>query len=219
MAEWLRRLHASRIISVSTPAHWESIYGMKAPDAVSWYRPHLDMSLDLIERAVPGRAASILDVGGGESTLGADLTGRGYRKLIVMDLSWTALGVARQGSGLKATETGWVCGDVRRLPFARASFDVWHDRAVFHFLTTPEDRTAYVQEVLRTVRPGGHLIVSTFGPEGPERCSGLPVVRYDEATLHAEFGGRFQLVASTRELHHTPWGAPQQFVYCYCRVS
>lgn len=156
---------------------------------------------------------------GGESTLGADLTGIGYRKVIVLDLSWTALRVSSQRSGFEAAETGWVCGDVRCLPFTRASFDVWHDRAVFHFLTTSDDRTAYVKEVLRTVRPGGHVIISTFGPEGPARCSGLPVVRYDEASLHAEFGGRFQLVESTKEIHLTPWGVPQQFLYCYGRVS
>lgn len=204
---------------MSTPTHWESIYGTKAPDAVSWYRPHLDVSLGLIERAVPDRSASILDVGGGESTLGEDLVRGGYRHVAVVDISWTALRVSSQRDTSGRAPIGWVCADVTRLPFAQASFDVWHDRAVFHFLTAPEDRSAYVEQVVRTVRPGGHVIVSTFGPEGPERCSGLPVVRYDADRLHAQFGGRFQLVERATEAHVTPWGAPQQFIYCYCRIS
>ncbi len=204
---------------MSTSTHWESIYGTKAPDAVSWYRPHLDVSLGLIERAVPDRSASILDVGGGESTLGEDLIRRGYRHVAVVDISWTALRVSSRRDTPGPVPISRVCADVTHLPFAPWSFDLWHDRAVFHFLTAPEDRGAYVEQVTRTVRPGGHVVVSTFGLEGPDCCSGLPVERYDANRLHSQFGGRFRLVENATEVHITPRGAPQQFVYCYCRVS
>ena len=196
--------------------HWESIYSTKAPDAVSWYRPHLDMSLSLITGANQDLSAGIVDVGGGESTLAADLASRGHRNITVLDVSRTALNFARHRC---PSPVHWVCADVLRLPFAANSFDLWHDRAVFHFLTDPVDRAAYVEQLTNAVRPGGHVIVGGFGPEGPEQCSGLPVVRYDSTGLHTQFGSRFRLMHSAIETHLTPWGAPQQFLYCYCRVS
>jgi len=199
--------------------HWESVYRSKAPDAVSWYRPHLEISLDLIERCAPERSASIIDVGAGESTLTDDLLSRGYQQLTVLDVSKTAIEATKERLGRAAENVHWVVGDITQLSLPTQSFDIWHDRAVFHFLVDPAQRQAYVQSVLQAVRPGGHVIVSTFGPEGPTKCSGLDVMRYDAEALHREFGMRFQIEESSQELHHTPWGTVQQFVYCCCRVE
>ena len=199
--------------------HWETIYKTKPADAVSWYRPHLEFSLGLIERAAASSAAAIIDVGGGESTLVDDLVRRGFHNVTVFDISATALDATQKRLGQAAEQVLWISGDVTKVSLPRHSFDVWHDRAVFHFLTADEDRGAYVRNVLNAMRPGGFVIVSTFGPEGPTRCSGLEVMRYDAEALHRQFGAGFRLVESSKELHYTPWGAAQQFLYCYCRVE
>jgi 2-polyprenyl-3-methyl-5-hydroxy-6-metoxy-1,4-benzoquinol methylase len=199
-------------------SHWEKVYKTKAPDAVSWYRPHLDRSLRLIEFAAPNRTASMIDVGGGESTLIDDLLARGYQNLTVLDVSQTALDVTRARLGETGSRIHWVCADVTQADLPTHSFDLWHDRAVFHFLIAQEQRIAYVRLVARAVRPGGHVIVSTFGTEGPTKCSGLDVARYDADSLHGEFGERFKLMQTSKELHKTPFGTTQQFLYCYCRV-
>ncbi len=144
---------------MDTGAHWEKVYKTKAPDAVSWYRPHLDRSLELIEFASPDRKASIIDVGGGESTLVDDLLARGYRNLTILDVSQTALDVTRARTGEAGDKIEWICADVTQADLPNHSFDVWHDRAVFHFLIAPEQRIAYVQLAARAVRPGGHVIV------------------------------------------------------------
>jgi SAM-dependent methyltransferase len=204
---------------VNPEAHWESIYQTKAPDAVSWYRPHLELSLELIERFAAERSAAIIDVGGGEATLVDDLLLRGYRDVMVLDISQTAIEATKRRLGEAADAVRWIAGDVTKVELPARSFDVWHDRAVFHFLTELADREAYVRSVLRAVRPGGHVIVSAFGPEGPVKCSGLDVIRYDADSLHREFGRRFRIEESAREVHSTPWGSPQQFVYCCCRVD
>ncbi len=200
-------------------AHWEKVYQTKRPDEVSWYRPHLDVSLQLIEEGAPQRSAQIIDVGGGESTLIDDLLVRGYRHLSVLDVSLTALEVAKARLGDRADKVNWLHGDVTTLAFARHRYDLWHDRAVFHFLTDPEERAAYVRQVARAVKSGGHVIVATFGPEGPVKCSGLDVVRYAPQALHDEFGSSFRLLKHLTELHRTPAGAVQQFTYCYCNIS
>jgi SAM-dependent methyltransferase len=187
--------------AVNPGSHWDSVYRSKRPDQVSWYRPHLETSLRLIERAAPGRGARILDVGGGESTLVDDLLARGYRHVSVLDVSSAALEVARERLGADADKVTWLCGDVTTCAFTR-QYDVWHDRAVFHFLTRPGDRTAYVRQVARAVKPGGHVIVATFGPAGPAQCSGLEVVRYDADALHDEFGANFRLGAPHRAASH-----------------
>ncbi len=204
---------------MDTRTHWEKIYRTKAPEAVSWYRPHLETSLALIERAAGGFSASIIDVGGGESTLVDDLLVRGYQNISVLDVSQTAIDVTKKRLGASAERVHWMAADITTAELEPLAFDVWHDRAVFHFLTSMEQRIAYVRKVAKAVRPGGHVIVSTFGPEGPAECSGLSVVRYDEEELHDQFGARFQLVESSRELHETPFGSTQQFLYCYCRVE
>ncbi len=199
--------------------HWENIYGKKAPDAVSWYRPHLERSLDLIEHAAPARSACIIDVGGGESTLVDDLLARGYHNITVLDISQTAIDVTKKRLTSASENIRWLVGDVSAADLESHTYDVWHDRAVFHFLTAVDARTAYVRQVAKAVKPGGHVIVSTFGPEGPTKCSGLDVVRYDVKSLHKEFGVRFHLLGSSTEVHQTPFGTTQQFLYCFCRIE
>jgi 2-polyprenyl-3-methyl-5-hydroxy-6-metoxy-1,4-benzoquinol methylase len=204
---------------VDPKLHWEKVYQTRQPTEVSWYRPHLEVSLQLIEEAASNRDAHIIDVGAGESTLVDDLLDHGYLNLYAMDLSSTALNVAKARLGANATNVNWLLGDVRTFPFARHQYDVWHDRAVFHFLTDANDRVAYVRQVAHAVKPAGHVIVATFGPEGPSKCSGLDVVRYDPEALHNEFGTAFRLVRHRTELHQTPMGSTQQFTYCYCKIS
>ena len=199
--------------------HWEKVYTIKAPDAVSWYRRHLETSLALIERAADAREASIIDVGGGESTLVDDLLLRGYKNLTVLDVSQTSMEFTKKRLGTASEQVRWLIGDIVEIELEPHAYDLWHDRAVFHFLTTPERRLAYVRQVTRAVKRGGHVIVSTFGPEGPTKCSGLEVMRYDAESLHGEFGRQFRLVESSKELHETPVGTTQQFLYCYCRLD
>ena len=199
--------------------HWEHVYQTKAVDQVSWYRPHLDTSLKLIEGASPERSSAIIDVGGGEATLVDDLIAHGYTDVTVLDISTTAIDVAKTRLGTAAASVHWLAGDITDVELEPARYDLWHDRAVFHFLTNADDRAAYVRQVARSVKHGGHVIVAPCGPEGPEKCSGLDVVRYDAGSLHHEFGPKFRLLDSVTELHETPWGAPQQFMYCFCRVE
>ncbi|MGH9717386.1 MAG: class I SAM-dependent methyltransferase [Candidatus Acidiferrales bacterium] len=199
--------------------HWETIYTTKAPDQLSWYSVHLETSLALIERASGNHSASIIDVGGGESTLVDDLLARGYQNITVLDISQTAVDVAKKRLKEAAKHIHWITTDITKVDLAPSAYDVWHDRAVFHFLTSTEQRAAYVKTVARAVKRGGHVIVGTFGPEGPTKCSGLDVMRYDAESLHDQFGLRFRLVESSKELHHTPIGTTQQFLYCYCRVE
>lgn len=199
--------------------HWEKVYQTKAPDAVSSYRPHLETSLALIERTGANPSSAIIDVGAGESTLADDLLSLGFRNITVLDISETAIDVCKKRIGAAAELVRWILADVTLAELEPAEYDIWHDRAVFHFLTTLDQRAAYVSNVARSVKRGGHVIVSTFGPEGPAKCSGLDVIRYDAESLHGQFGGRFRLVESSKALHHTPFGTTQQFLYCYCRVE
>lgn len=173
----------------------------------------------LIEQVALDRSASIIDVGGGESTLVDDLLGCGYENITVLDLSQTAIDANRRQLGAVSDRVHWLVADITNVELEPSVYDVWHDRAVFHFLTSASDRSAYVRQVARAVRKGGHVIVSTFGPEGSTKCSSLEVVRYDAESLHREFGVHFRLLGSSKELHHTPFGTTQQFLYCYCRVE
>ncbi len=197
--------------------HWEKVYETKSTDAVSWFQPHADLSLDLIRGTGAGKDAAIIDVGGGASTLVDDLLAEGRSDLTVLDLSGAALKAARERLGEKEKLVRWIEADITQADLPANRYDIWHDRAVFHFLTTPEQRAAYVQTVFRSVKPGGHVIVATFAEDGPEKCSGLPVMRYRADELHDEFGESFTLLEHKREAHHTPSGTVQQFVYCYCR--
>lgn len=199
--------------------HWDTVYQTKAPDAVSWYRPHLERSIELIQAVAPEFSASIIDVGGGESTLVDDLLAKGYRDITVLDISQTAIDVAKQRMGESARYLTWLVADITHATLLKQHYDLWHDRAVFHFLTGAEDRAAYVRQVAQAMKPGGYVIVATFGPEGPHKCSGLDVVRYDADSLHQEFGASFKLVDSATQLHQTPFGTTQQFLYCLCKVE
>lgn len=201
---------------MKTAAHWEHVYASRSPDAVSWYQPHAALSIELIRRIGAGPGTRVVDVGGGASTLVDDLLRQGMGDVTVLDISAAALQVAQQRLGAAASRVHWITGDITRVQLEPAAHDIWHDRAVFHFLTDPSDRAAYVAQVRRAVRPGGHVIVAAFGPDGPERCSGLPVVRYAPGALHAQFGDSFQLLDRLTEEHRTPGGAIQQFVYCHC---
>jgi SAM-dependent methyltransferase len=204
---------------MDTQAHWERIYGTKAAAEVSWFRPHLETSLALVERVAGDRSASIIDVGGGESTFVDDLIARGYRNITVLDISPVAIEHTKKRLGAASQQVTWLVADITQASLPARSYDVWHDRAVFHFLTESAQRLAYVRQVASAVKPGGHVIVGAFGPEGPSKCSGLDVMRYDAESLHAEFGPRFRLMESSKELHRTPGGAIQQFLYCYCVVE
>jgi 2-polyprenyl-3-methyl-5-hydroxy-6-metoxy-1,4-benzoquinol methylase len=175
-------------------AHWESVYATQEPGQVSWYRPHLDTSLALIERVAPIHSAAIIDVGGGASTLADDLVRRGYARVAVLDLSETALRTAKERLGPGSAQIRWLTADVCEADLALERYDVWHDRAVFHFLTLPGQRAAYVARAAASVKKKAHLIISTFGPEGPTRCSGLDTAHYDAAALEAEFASQFRLM-------------------------
>lgn len=199
--------------------HWEATYTKKRPDEVSWYRPHLETSLSFLEKAGVAKDAGILDVGGGASTFVDDVVARGYSKVTVIDLSSAALETARSRLGERGRSVHWLLGDITRLELPRHEYAFWHDRAVFHFLREPEERSHYVSAVQRGLVPGGHIMVATFGPGGPERCSGLDVSRYSADELHAQFGGEFEKVESQVELHTTPGGSLQEFVYCLCRLQ
>ncbi len=204
---------------MDTESHWENVYSTKSADAVSWFQPQATRSLAIIKQLLPDTTGRILDVGGGASTLVDGLIEANYSNLSVLDLSSSALEVARNRLGPESDRVSWLQGDVTRLSLPKHSIDLWHDRAVFHFLTSEADRQSYIHAVLNSVKPGGHVIVATFAEDGPEKCSGLPVRRYSATALHDEFGSPFTLLGHQREVHQTPFNTSQSFVYCYCRVE
>jgi 2-polyprenyl-3-methyl-5-hydroxy-6-metoxy-1,4-benzoquinol methylase len=204
---------------MTSKEHWESVYSTKAANAVSWFQPHAEISRRLIRATGAPADGSIMDVGGGASTLVDDLLEDGFKNVTVLDLSGAALGAARRRLGSLASMVSWREADITQTVLPMHAYDVWHDRAVFHFLTTPEARAAYISNMRRSVKPGGHVIIATFGPGGPERCSGLPVCHYDATTLSTELGDDVVLAESLFDVHHTPGGAPQQFLYCRFRLA
>jgi len=197
--------------------HWNRVYTTKTPTGVSWFQEHALQSVALIRQAGLSKDAAIIDVGGGASTLVDDLVAEHYRNVTVLDLSDAALAAAQTRLAERAGDVTWIAGDITQVELPVRAYDVWHDRAVFHFLTTSEQRQAYVAKALKALRPGGFAIVGTFGPNGPEKCSGLPVMRYSADTLHNTFGARFTLVEHSIDVHTTPWDAAQEFTYCFCR--
>lgn len=204
---------------MSKAEHWDEVYASKG-ERVSWFRPSLDRSLKIIDGLALPTGATAIDVGAGTSTLVDDLLARGLARVTLVDLSAVALDTTRARLGPRAEQVELLVGDITELELPANAYDLWHDRAVFHFLTDPEARAAYVRQVLHALRPGGHVVIATFGEQGPEQCSGLPVVRYDEHSLHASFGVKaFRKLGHERELHETPWGSEQEFVYCYCRCE
>jgi ubiquinone/menaquinone biosynthesis C-methylase UbiE len=197
--------------------HWEKVYTSKTNKEVSWFQEHAQLSLKLILDANIPKSASIIDVGGGASTLVDDILANGYEHITVLDLSGAALVTAKTRIGAHASDIKWLEADILDVELPTNAYDVWHDRAVFHFLTSKDQRHAYLKKVLQAVKPGGLIIVATFAEDGPTQCSGLPVMRYSANDLHSEFGEPFELLGHEKESHHTPRGNEQKFVYCFCR--
>ena len=200
----------------SDRAHWESTYATKATDRVSWYEARPDRSLELIRATGVIHDAGILDIGGGAWSLAGQLLAMGYTDLAVADISPAALAHAKAALGSQATRIAWIEADVRSHDFGRV-YDLWHDRAVFHFMVSAADREGYLEVLRRTLRPGGHPLIATFGPQGPKQCSGLPVQRYSAQELQRVLGEDFELVSSSLATHSTPSGAPQQFLHAHFR--
>lgn len=197
-------------------AHWDGVYASKGADDLSWHQDDPSMSLELIREVAPDLDARIIDVGGGTSILVDRLLETGYTALTVLDISETALAQSKSRLGANGNHVRWEVADVTQAGHL-GRFDVWHDRAVFHFLTSERDRQSYVGLAERSIPSGGHLIVATFAVDGPERCSGLPVCRYDATSLAQVFAHGFEPVRAVQETHLTPWGASQKFVYCVLR--
>jgi len=202
---------------METKTHWENVYETKASTEVSWFQEHPEVSLQLIERSNVDKSGQIIDIGGGASTLADNLLVRNYQNITVLDISAAALQVARERIGSQSEVVNWLVADITQVQLPHNFYDVWHDRAVFHFLTNAADRQKYVKAVMSSVKTGGHVIIATFGIDGPSRCSGLEIVRYNPDTLHNEFGNNFDLVHTTNESHKTPFGIEQKFIYCYFR--
>ena len=194
-------------------AHWENVYKHKSPDALSWYQAVPGLSLDLIHRARLPRYAAIIDVGAGASVLVDRLLADGYEDLTILEISRHALEIDKKRLGSLAAKINWIQSDVTEFAAARR-YALWHDRAVFHFLTNKADQKKYVQALCDALIPGGQVIIATFAKDGPSRCSGLDIVRYDEETMAAALGEKFQLVDSQYEAHLTPMGSEQKFLYC-----
>lgn len=194
----------------SRKQHWEQIYARKSSREVSWYQTEPRRSLDLIERSGVDRDAPIIDVGGGASLLVDLLQSDGYQRLAVLDISAAALATARERLGPRAGAIEWYEADITQFTAPHA-FALWHDRAVFHFLTAAEDRRRYVRVLKQTLVPDGHVVIAAFAIGGPTRCSDLDIVQYDAAKLLAEFGGDFRLEEELSEVHRTPAGKDQQF--------
>ena len=200
---------------MSTPArqaHWQSVYQTKGDRDVSWFQETPAISLDLIRATGVNNSASIIDVGGGASRLVDALIDEGFDSITVLDLSEKALATSRARLGARAGHVKWVVADVTTWQPSQ-TYDVWHDRAAFHFLTETNDQTAYAECVRKAVRLGGHVIIGTFALDGPERCSGLPVVRHDEASLGKVLGPSFELVERRNHAHQTPTGTIQRFQF------
>lgn len=197
-------------------AHWEGVYRAKGDRELSWHQDRPVVSLTLID-AIRPRPQRAIDVGGGQSAMAGALLERGVERVTVLEISPAAVERARARLGPAAGGVRWVVGDVLAPPEGLGEFDLWHDRAVFHFLTEAEERERYIASAGAAVRPGGHAVVAAFAPSGPERCSGLPVCRYDAAGIAGAFAPAFELVASASETHMTPWGKPQDFAYAVLR--
>ncbi|MDH3579382.1 MAG: class I SAM-dependent methyltransferase [Hyphomicrobiales bacterium] len=193
--------------------HWNAAYASSAPDRVSWYQQTPTLALELIAGCDLAPDAAIVDVGGGASTLVDALLAAGYRNVSVLDVAATALSAARERLGDRASAVTWLEADITRWR-PQSAYDLWHDRAVFHFLTRAADRAAYTEALEAALAPGGHAIIATFAPDGPEQCSGLPVERYSAESLAQELGPGFALAEVRHETHVTPGGGAQAFIYC-----
>jgi SAM-dependent methyltransferase len=197
--------------------HWERVYSDLPTEKLGWYEPHLQTSLDWIKKLSLTADAPIIDVGGGASTLVGDLLDAGYRSITVLDISEQALRSVKARLGEKAQAVAWLNGDITSVDLPRDHYELWHDRAVFHFLTEPDQQRSYRDNVLKSLKPGGHLIISTFAPEAPPKCSGLPVIRYSPEQLDDTLGAEFDLKRHYKEQHSTPGAVGQMYLYCHFR--
>lgn len=214
------RSHSEVGLSTTTKspqAHWEEVFTRQEYGVASWHEPHLQNSLTLISRLALSPDAAVLDVGGGDSSLAHDLLLAGFSHVTVLDLALAALKRAQSRLAEKASQVRWICADITTIQLLPGSIDLWHDRAVYHFLTQEEDRSKYKNQLLRATRVGGHVILATFTTGGPAACSDLPIVKYTAQGIADEFCPEFSLRESRPVLHHTPAGALQPFVYCLLR--
>jgi ubiquinone/menaquinone biosynthesis C-methylase UbiE len=208
-------MHDSR--DVDSKAHWEAVYGSRAPAELSWYQPQPTRSLELLDQLGVGPSTSLIDVGGGASTLVDALLDRQLGEITVLDISGAALEHAKRRVGARSSAVVWIEADITRTDLEADAYDVWHDRAVFHFLTNEADRRRYVAAASRAIRPGGAAVIATFSMHGPMRCSGLDVMRYDAERLVRELGGAFSLERTLDDVHHTPSGGAQAFTFTVLR--
>lgn len=196
--------------------HWQTVYQTKPTDRVSWYQNRPTPSLDALERLEASPDQSLIDIGGGASSLAVELLRMGWRDLAVLDIAEAALASARAAMGADAARIDWITANITTWSPAR-TFDIWHDRAVFHFLTDPAERTAYKSALANGLARGGMVLIATFARNGPEQCSNLAVQRYDAPDLEQEFGKGWRLIDSWPETHRTPAGNPQAFTWCAFR--
>ena len=201
---------------MSSSDHWNKAYTEKSEAELSWHEDDPAVALDLMKDAGLSAASSVIDIGAGTSRLMERLLDLGLEDLTALDLSQQALAEARQRLGAREKQVKWVVGDITSWAPTRC-YDIWHDRAVFHFLVEPEDRAAYVQRLSRSLEPGGHALIATFATDGPEKCSGLPVARYSPESLGETLGNGFSLINHRFHLHHTPWGKGQSVQYSLFR--
>ena len=194
--------------------HWENVYQKESPEELSWYQDKPEISLKLIAATGVGFDGNLIDIGGGTSKLASLLVAQGYTKVTVLDIAAHSIEQAKLALGEQANKIQWIEADATNYNFAE-KYDIWHDRAVFHFLTDIHDRKRYVDAVQQSLKAGGYLIIATFGLKGPRKCSGLHVVRYSPETLHKEFGNNFDLVETFVEFHSTPSKVKQEFTYCH----
>ncbi|MBD3640796.1 MAG: class I SAM-dependent methyltransferase [Marinobacter sp.] len=199
---------------MNDPKHWNQIYSSQSPESVGWFRPHLETPLAWIADLNLDPHEPIIDVGGGASTLVDDLLERGHKNITVLDLSRSAIQIAQKRLGNASNTVTWLEGDVTQLELPPLYYGLWHDRAVFHFLIEPALRQKYVEAIRSSLKVGGNFIIGTFSPDSPPKCSGLPVRRYDAELLESTFGDMFELRHSVNEIHITPGGVKQPYVYC-----
>ncbi len=202
---------------MTSKSHWENVYTKSSAKRVGWYRQHLQTSLEMIAATGAGLEARVIDIGGGAATLVDDLLGYGYERITVLDWSGAALSLTRSRLGNLASKVQWIEGDVKNVELPPDHYDIWHDRAVFHFLTDAADRRKYMDKLQRSLSGDGHVVIATFAPEAPPKCSGLNVQRYTPELLQIELGENFALEAQKPELHVTPGGVKQMYWYCRFR--
>ena len=204
---------------MSREEHWEKVYRSRPADQLGWFRPRLETSTDWIRDLEIGAEAALIDIGGGASTLVDGLLAQGWKRVTVLDISQAAIDIAAERLGSASGDVTWIHADITDVTLPRDEFDVWHDRAAFHFLVEAADRVAYLETMSRALKPGGCAILGVFAPEAPERCSGLPVKRYDVDGLADTLGKDFRLERHRKELHVTPGGTEQMYLYAQFRYQ